>query len=288
MNPEGIKTEGVLPISIAGDHDDPESRTGYWNEVGSKLRYYPSHSIWRNYCDTLNRNWLSKHLPGVQFRAALKTDLFDEAVGKGVYPLLGTVADHVYGIDVADATCCLARDRFPNVRAVACDVRNLPFPDAFFGVVVSLSTLDHFRTRTDIEEALKSLHRVLQPGGFLMITLDNLSNPAVRLRNSIPWKVLRWSRLVPYEVGTTLSPKEFCRILAAAGFEVQYVGTLLHFPRVVAALIARLLRSFGSRTPRLFCWFTLPCEWLARLPTANWTGYYITVKALKPTAMSIQ
>ncbi len=62
----------------------------------------------------------------------------------------------------------------------------LPFPDGAFDRVFSNSTLDHFDSRDDIREALRELARVLHPEGELLLTLDNLANPVVRLRNALP------------------------------------------------------------------------------------------------------
>jgi ubiquinone/menaquinone biosynthesis C-methylase UbiE len=254
----------------------------YWHEVGQELRSYPVNSAWRTYCDTLNRRWLQKRLPE-HCTAALKTDLFDEAVDRGVHSLLEADADQVYGIDVAGPVCGLAVERFPTLRAVASDVRFLPFEDGTFGVIVSLSTLDHFPAVVDIEQALKSIYRALHANGSLLITLDNLDNPAVRLRNAIPWRILRRSGLVPYQVGATLRSDQLRKALENAGFEVQEVGTLMHVPRTLGVKMARLLeRWLGAKAAAVFCRWALPLEFLAKLPTARWTGYFTAVKAIKP------
>ena len=130
------------------------------------------------YCDGLNDRWLKQSLDGRTFARALKTDLFEEAVGGGV--ALKVAADRVVGMDVAAPTARLALRR-RGVPLVAADVRSLPFHDGAFDLVVSLSTLNHFPTADDISVALREVRRVLAPGGRLALTLDNLSNPYIRL-----------------------------------------------------------------------------------------------------------
>ena len=168
------------------------------------------------------------------------------------------------------------------MAAAVSDVRDLPFCDDSFDLILSISTLDHFASTSEIELALRGLFRVLRPGGCLLITLDNLSNPFVRFRNSLPWQVLKTSRLVPYPVGVTLRPGQLRELLERIGFEVQGFRTLMHVPRAPAVLLAGLLdRAAGSLAGRSFCrlhrWFEL----LSKLPTWRWTGYYTAVSCCK-------
>jgi SAM-dependent methyltransferase len=230
----------------------------------------------------LNRDWLEKRLPARRLPAALKTDAFDEAVGDGVYPSLQKAADRVYAIDVSASTCRLAANRWNSLAAAVSDVRDLPFCDDSFDLILSISTLDHFASTSEIELALRALFRVLRPGGCLLLTLDNLSNPFVRFRNSLPGRFLKSSRLVPYPVGVTLRPGQLRELLERIGFEVRGVRTLMHVPRAPAVLLAGLLdRAAGSLAGRYFCrlhrWFEL----LSKLPTWRWTGYYTAVSCCK-------
>jgi SAM-dependent methyltransferase len=230
----------------------------------------------------LNRDWLEKQLPVGRLQAALKTDAFDEAVGDGVYPSLQKASERVYAIDISASACRLAVDRWSRLAATASDVRNLAFRDDSFDLVLSLSTLDHFASVSEIESALRDLCRVLRPGGCLLLTLDNLSNPFVRLRNSLHWRFLKGSGLVPYPVGVTLRPDQLRELLERTGFEVRDLRTLMHVPRAPAVALAGLLdRADGPLAGRFFCrihrWFEL----LAKLPTWRWSGCYIAVSCRK-------
>jgi ubiquinone/menaquinone biosynthesis C-methylase UbiE len=208
--------------------------------------------------------------------------LFDEAAGEGVYAPLQTRTARFCGIDISASTCRLATARYARLAATVADVRCLPFADESFDLVLSLSTLDHFASASEIERALRCLYRVLRPGGCLLITLDNLGNPLVWIRNFIPWRILEKTRLVPYPVGVTLRAAGLRKVLEDVGFEVQHLGTLMHVPRVPAVWLGRPLEGAGdSWAGRQFCRALLWFEFLSRLPTARWTGNYIAVSCSK-------
>jgi ubiquinone/menaquinone biosynthesis C-methylase UbiE len=73
----------------------------------------------------------------------------------------------------------------PNVVATEGDARNLPFPDATFDAAFLVATLGEIPDR---DRALRELHRVLKPGGRLvvgegqpdphMLTIDDLRSRA--------------------------------------------------------------------------------------------------------------
>lgn len=253
-----------------------------WEEAGRELERRPPSLLWRRYCDLLNQSWLRRRLPERTCGAVLKTDLFDEAAGEGVYEPLQARAARFCGIDISTSTCRLATARYTRLAATVADVRCLPFAHESFDLAVSLSTLDHFASASEIERALRCLHRVLRPGGYLLVTLDNPSNPMVWIRNLIPWRMLEKTRLVPYPVGVTLHAAGLRKVLEDAGFEVQHMGTLMHVPRAPAVLMGRSLEGAReSWAGRLFCRALLWFEFLAHLPTARWTGSYLAVACSK-------
>jgi SAM-dependent methyltransferase len=52
------------------------------------------------------------------------------------------------------------------------DARSLDFPDAYFDVVFSLSSIEHFGAPSDIVAAARELGRVLRPGGHAFLATD--------------------------------------------------------------------------------------------------------------------
>jgi SAM-dependent methyltransferase len=241
----------------------------YWAQVAADLGTHPPNRWWRAYCDDLNRCWLNQTLAGRTCRRALKTDLFDEAAGGGIgSPLV----DHLIGIDLAHSTARLAMQQ-RDLRAVAADVKCLPFCDGAFDLVVSLSTLDHFLSVAEISHAVREIRRVLAPGGMLALTLDNLSNPYIRLRNSLPWPLLFRSRLVPYFIGVTLTRGQLQEVLTASGFRVLQCAAVMHAPRL---LTVPLVEHLGGP---LLLRVLESLELLGRLPTRYRTGLYLAVIA---------
>jgi SAM-dependent methyltransferase len=185
-------------------------------------------------------------------------------------------------MDVSASTCRLAAGRCSALLPVACDVRKLPFDADSFDLVVSLSTLDHFASVPEMEAAVRCLYRVLRPGGRLLITLDNLSNPLVRLRNSLPPRILQKVGLMPFPVGATLHPGQLRTLLEKVGFEVQDLTTLMHVPRAPAVALAALLDRLDESFLRSLCcraWLSL--ELLSHLPTSRWTGNYVAASCSK-------
>jgi len=158
----------------------------------------------------------------------------------------------------------------------------LPFADGTLDVIVSNSTLDHLGALDEIILSLRELHRVLAPGGQLFLTLDNLANPAIALRNALPSWLMNRLGIVPYFVGATCSPRHLRRIATQVGFEVLEVRAIMHHPSVLAVRMARILQRHGTKeTRRRFLVLLMSLEHLSRLPTRFLTGHYVAVRAAK-------
>jgi SAM-dependent methyltransferase len=254
----------------------------YWGEVGQE---YTVHRLWRTHSDAVNIDWLSREMPRGRVGRLLKTDLFDEAVNDGLVAWLSTRAETVVGIDLARTTVQAALTRHHGLRALAADVRCLPFADGDFDTVVSNSTLDHFRTSAELADSIKELSRVLRPGGELYLTLDNPLNPLVALRNALPFRLLNRFGLLPYFVGATCGPQPLRAELERAGLHVLQEGTLLHCPRVLVVKIAQILERWATpATQRRFLRHLMGHERLRIWPTRFFTGNFITARAMKLVA----
>jgi len=175
----------------------------------------------------------------------LKTDLFEEADGTGRYlEVLRQAGTVVVGMDISPAICEHAwrsSGATPGGYAAA-DVRQLPFADGAFALVISPSTLDHLTRPEDLGVSLRELRRVLGEGGRLLVTLDNRHNvfdPLLRLAGRLG--------LAPYFLGRSYSLREVVAELEAAGFAVVDTAAILHGPRLVPSLLVALTRMFGWR-----------------------------------------
>jgi SAM-dependent methyltransferase len=173
----------------------------------------------------------------------LKTDLFEEAMGPDAFLHdLGLDGSKAIGMDLSPiiARRAASREEHGSVRAIAADVRRLPFADDALALIVSPSTLDHFADPSDLGCSLCELGRTLASDGRLVVTLDNRQNifdPLLRL-------VVRLG-LVPYYVGRSYRVDELVAELEAAGLTVQDTTAILHNPRLVATAAVGLARRLN-------------------------------------------
>lgn len=232
-------------------------------------------SVLRAYSDAVNEVLLRRWLPQPCARL-LKTDLFDEAVGVGLLPQLERAAESVVAVDASERVLTAARRRYPRLDAHVADVRELPFVDSSFDAVVSNSTLDHFESLDEVSVGLRELVRVLEPGGTLIVTLDNLRHPLVALRNALPFPLLAKLSLVPYFVGATCGPRRLRRLVGEAGAEVVDETAIMHVPRVAVVAAAHLLRRERSVLRAVSA-----CERAGALPTRTLTGQFVAARAVK-------
>lgn len=254
----------------------------YWEAVGKEYHETRSQVLWRAHSDAVNTKLLEQWLPRQLVGRLLKTDLFDEALTDGLYPLLTLRAKTVVGMDVSASTIQAAVINHEGLVAVGADARCLPFVDEAFDVVVSNSTLDHFESADELAISLRELYRVLKSRGLLLITLDNRANPIVAVRNALPFRLANRLGILPYYVGATLGPRGLCRTLRHIGFQVSETRAVMHCPRMIAVLAARILeRHAGTKTQTRFLKVLMSFERLSYWRTRFLTAYFVAVKALK-------
>ena len=258
------------------------SEAEYWDVATETWQQAGQQVLWRAHSDAVNSVLLDHWLPKEPVEWLLKTDLFDEARGEGLYPLLASRAQEFIGIDLSLAIACAAKSRYIGLQASGADVRCLPFADGVFSAVLSNSTLDHFQSWDEVVASLRELRRVLCKDGQLLLTLDNLANPVVALRNVLPFRPLRRLGIVPYYVGATSGPRQLRSILQQLDFEVLETKAVLHCPRVLAVAVAGMLeKRAGLDTQRRFLRVLMAFEGLSSWPTRFLTGYFVAAKAIK-------
>lgn len=252
-----------------------------WTEAFRTLQRTPQ-SSWRTYCDSLNHDLLSGWWANEKRDRILKTDLYEEAVGSGLCRHLQTYAHQTFGIDFSREVVMEASARNPGLQGVVADVRNLPFASGSFDGILSTSTLDHFPNPGDLLRSLHEIARVLRPGGSLILTLDNLGNPLIRLRQTLSFRLLHQCGILPYYVGYTCNFRTFREILASAGFTLLDATAIAHCPRLPAVVLARWVDRWGSpKFRKRFGRGLRAFEALSRWPTRFVTGNYFAVKAVR-------
>ena len=277
----------VSDILLSCMRESPNSNSpAYWDKIVDRMdgRYHIDDILCLHkkitHLDLIAR-WVDMN----RVKRLLKTDLFEEALGTDqfLFDLAGPNRKLV-GMDISPKVAARARERSRqlctgNVECICCDARKLPFGQDSFDLVISNSTLDHYSNKEDISVALAELWRVLEPGGTLILTLDNKSNwtePFFRL----------WIRcgLSPYFSGRTLSIKEAKGTLQRIGFDVTDSTAIIHNPRLITRTTVGLInkiqpaKSAGivKRGLNLF-------DSLETRRTKYLTGLYIALRAVKRT-----
>jgi SAM-dependent methyltransferase len=234
----------------------------YWDTVADQDDALPAG--WRRHGRRAHLDLLRRWV-GEPVGRWLKTDLYEERSPERA--LLGHLPSAAWlGMDVSPATAAQAREA-SGAPVLATDVRHLALRSGALDGVLSTSTLDHFDDLAHVHVALAELHRVLRPGGVLVLTLDNPRNPLIRARNALPPSVARRTGLVPFAVGETLDAEDGERALVDAGFAVEATAHLLHAPHVV-----------GTRPARWSWWErrALPvADLLADTRLAPYTGHFV-------------
>ena len=158
--------------------------------------------------DEAGRNWRQVHLEIPLMLAALgvprRVRVLEVGCGRGV--ALGPIRQHLdpshlVGLDIDGELLDVARAAASTVELVRADVRQLPFGNAAFDVVIDFGTCFHI-ARPDA--ALGEIARVLAPGGMFATEskLSQLFSHPVRTRGRrLPWHAvpslvpMRWSGL---------------------------------------------------------------------------------------------
>lgn len=100
----------------------------------------------------------------------IKTQLLlDAGCGAGLFSSMAIKAGaQVIGVDAAPGLLDIARKRNPYNNFLEEDLEALPFADDSFNVVVGFNS---FQYASNFEAALREAHRVLRPGGKLVIAI---------------------------------------------------------------------------------------------------------------------
>lgn len=91
----------------------------------------------------------------------------------------------IIAIDVSPELLEIARANHsaPSVHYQTENAYALSYPDAAFDSVVGSSVLHHL----EVEQALRSIYRVLKPGGTIFFTEPNMLNPQIAVQKNVPW-----------------------------------------------------------------------------------------------------
>ncbi len=189
----------------------------------------------------LHRLWKAMTVSQANVRAGQK--VLDVASGTGDLALAFAkkVGPHgnVVMTDINDQMLARGRNRLIDAgyptQAVVCDAEHLPFPEGEFDLVTVAFGL---RNMTDKAAALKQIHRVLKPGGKLMVLeFSKVAAPLEKIYDIYSFKVLPWLgkriandeasyRYLAESIRMHPGPQELAQMLRDAGFDVVRFSTM--------------------------------------------------------------
>ena len=185
--------------------------------------------------------------------------LLDAGCGDGRYlaalPTLGPVPARVVGIDIADSilrtAAAAARAAGVEAELLRANLEALPFVEGHFDVVLCTQAIEHV---LDPPLALRELHRVLQPGGTLVISTDNSAARVSQTLNApraaaVRLLGLRGRRRKVEFPHRSFGKGEFEGLLRAASFEIQRTETFRFHVTGAPRLVQHVLNKLDDALP---------------------------------------
>ena len=84
--------------------------------------------------------------------------------------------NQVYGIDACPEFIEICNRR--GYQVLQANMCNIPFPDNYFDHLLCIASFHHLSTEKRRLEALREMHRVLKPGGTMLLSVWSIRQPA--------------------------------------------------------------------------------------------------------------
>lgn len=138
----------------------------YWNGQNIKVNPFDEHpEEWTEENFLYHYNF---------FKPFVKGKLLDFGCGDGQFlHMISKYCESSYGVDISEAAINKAVSKYPNIKFVVLGDSGLTdFPDNFFDTICAIDILEHI---LDLESILEEFHRILKPGGNLLIATSQLT-----------------------------------------------------------------------------------------------------------------
>jgi SAM-dependent methyltransferase len=156
--------------------------------------------------------------------------VLDAPCGDGEVSIeLAKLGFEVSGVDMVEELLPAAREALDGRFRLADMTRPLPWPDASFDLVLSVEGVEHLE---DAFSFIREMHRLLKPGGILIVTTPNVISVRSRMRffgsgfyNCDPRPTAESGRHPLHHIGLRTFP-ELRYLLHVSGFSlVEVAGT---------------------------------------------------------------
>ena len=101
--------------------------------------------------------------------------ILDVGCGNG-RNMQGYDKNQVYGIDTCPEFVEICNER--GYQVLQANMCNIPFPDNNFNNLLCIASFHHLSTEEGRLEALREMHRVLKPGGTMLLSVWSIRQPA--------------------------------------------------------------------------------------------------------------
>jgi SAM-dependent methyltransferase len=143
----------------------------YYGEPGVKFQWL---------IEWLVRKVGERHIQFLSADLRVGARVLDIGCGRGV--ILGALASRNFEVHGVEMSAAAARGADPRAQIrIAPELRDAGYPDAHFDQVILWHVLEHLR---DPRGTLQEIHRILRPGGRLIVAVPNFSSAQARLAGS--------------------------------------------------------------------------------------------------------
>ncbi len=146
--------------------------------------------------------------------------------GHGNFKDIITNSPSVVGIDISTVAIDMARaahaDR-PEFTFLVMNVQTMDFPDDSFELVLFVDAIEHV---LDAERGLREIHRVMQPGGHLLVTSANRDSVHLVMNRALGYPAFRTS----FQHVREFSHAELRKLLEEVGFEYLDSASVFLYP----------------------------------------------------------
>ena len=256
------------------------SGNAYWDKVADKVGDYYLIPRLAEYKNREYTDLLGKWGIGV-IKRILMTDLYEAACGNnGIYSYLNSISNDVLGLDISCKFCLKARDNFKqqniDIGIISGDATMAPLANESVDVIISPSTFDHF---PQVDQALNECHRILRPGGKLILALNSANNPFFRLGVRLAERFKKYE----YQTDYFYSVRQTTTLLEQAGFAAGRSTAIMHVPIGLTTLIEFFDRLDNPITDLINGMVIGACRKWGRLDTRMklFTGWWIVLEEIK-------